>query len=150
MTQQTLEASTPCYLLKHGSQPISVPIHPDDPNANCVCVYGFSDKPVYDQFVKTATRLLTPYPLVKGYLANQLATDSISADTISETETVLRRLVVLDATDESQTVVLAASMASVLAAQQQGAKRVSVEYELTFDPSTKSYRFSNTVAAAAN
>ncbi len=130
MTLGTAFASTPCYVLKNGSQPISATTHPD--NKKCTCVYGFSDKPVYDQFIKNADELLTPYPLVIGYLSNQIeASESADDDLL---------LVILDARGAKQPVLAAATMETVLAAKKNKEEQVSVEFELTFDPGTNSYR----------
>jgi Fic family protein len=119
MTLGTAFASTPCYVLKNGSQPISATTHPD--NKKCTCVYGFSDKPVYDQFIKNADELLTPYPLVIGYLSNQIEAS--------------------ESTDDDLLLVLAAAtMETVLAAKKNKEEQVSVEFELTFDAGTNSYR----------
>ena len=117
MTQKTVLASTPCYVLKSGSQPIAPAIHPDE--TKCVCVYGFSDKPIYDQFIQSKSELLTPYPMVQGYLSNQVAAAGSEGDFL--------RLVILDATDGAQPVLGAATMSAVLLAQEQNADQVSVE-----------------------
>jgi hypothetical protein len=138
MPKKTDFANTPCYVLRSGNQPIYPTINFDDPDTNCVCVYSFSDKPNYDKFIKSAGQLLTPYPLVKGYLSNQIAEiDS------SDTNGVCLGLVILDATDLAQPVLSAATMAAVLLAQQEKAKQVPIEFELVFDPETTSYQFTN-------
>ena len=138
MSPRTDFANTPWYVLKRGNQPIQLEISSDDPEIQCVCIYGFSDKPVYDAFIKSVAQVLTPYPLVKGFLSSQIdAADSGKArgDRL--------QLVILDATDQAQPVLLAATMATVLLAQQEQAKQVPAEYELVFDPEIAGYRLSN-------
>ncbi len=132
MTTTTEFASTPCYVLKSGNQPIFPTINLEDSSKTCICVYGFSDKPIYDKFIDTAPQLLTPYPLVEGYLANQIAEAEATAPNGV-------CLVILDATDPTQSVLSAATMAEVLRAQQEKARQVSIVLELAYDPETASY-----------
>lgn len=134
MSQRTVFTNTPHYLLKSGNQAIYPTINLEDPNTNCICVYGFSEKPIYDKFIRSASQLLTPYPLVQGYLSNQLG-ESASDDTSGD----CLRLVILDATDQFQPVLFATTMKSVLKAQQDDSIQVPVEFELVFDPETSGY-----------
>lgn len=135
MKIKTSFANTPQYVLKSGNQPIYPTIKFDALDTTCICVYGFSDKPLYDEFINNASRILTPYPLVKLYLANQIA-EANSA----ETNGVCLSLVILDATDPAQHVVSVATMSAVLLALQEKAMQVPVEFELGFDPVTVSYQ----------
>ena len=134
MTNRTDFAKTPKYVLKSGKQPIHPTINFDDPESNCICVYGFSDKPIYDQFIKNSKQLLTPYPLVEGFLANQIA----ELDTAAEDRFSIG-LVIMDAVDPNQPVVSAATMAAVLDARKAALKKVPVEFEFHFDSETGSY-----------
>lgn len=137
----------PCYVLKSGNQTIYPTINFDDPDTHSVCIYGFSDKPIYDKFIKSADQALTPYPLVKGYLSNQVDEAASIKDGGD-----CRRLVILDAIDQAQPVLSAATMATVLLAYQEKAKQVRIEFELVFDPETTGYRLrddSNDVPAIA-
>ena len=136
MSQKTESANTPFFVLKNGNQPVNPTINFDDPNANCVCVYGFSDKSIYEKFIKSSGQLLTPYPLLKRYLENQIAEIDSAG-----TKAVCLGLVVLDATKTTQPLLSAATMAAVLHAQQEKAQKIFVEYELAFDPKTASYFF---------
>jgi hypothetical protein len=138
MSTEKRFAPTPCYMLKSGKQAIYPTIDFDDPVTHCVCVYGFSGKPIYDKFIQTAGQLLTPYPLVQGYLSNQVAVVNSA-----ETKGDCLGLVILDATDLAQPVLSAATMATVLLAHQEKAKQVSIEYEFVFDPGTAKYQISN-------
>lgn len=136
MTKKTARfANTPCYLLKSGNQPIYPTIQFVDPDPVWACVYGFSDKPIYDKFIKSAERLLTPYPLVKGYLT-KLIDDADSGGTKSG----CLGYVILDAIDPTQLVLQAATLEAVLTAHLDNATQVPVEVELNFDPVTVSYR----------
>jgi hypothetical protein len=136
MSKRTDFANTPWYVLKSGNQPIHPTIKFNDSDTHCICVYGFSDKPIYDRFIKNTTQELTPYPLLKGFLSSQID----KADSV-ETEGVCLTLVILDATDPAQPGLFAANMATVLLAQQEKAKQVSIEYELVLDPETTGYQF---------
>ena len=134
MTNKTDFANTPKYILKSEGQPALLTIDPDDPKTSCTCVYGFSDKPTFDQFIKNAKHALTPYPLVQGYLANQIA----EAESNGKSGTSLG-LVILDATDPKQPVVFATTMATVLDAQRVKANQIRIEMELVFNSKTGGY-----------
>ena len=136
MTKAARFANTPYYVLISGKQPIYPAINFIDPDTSCSSVYGFSDKPVYDKFIKGADHLLTPYPLVKGYLS-RLIGDQNSRDAKRH----VPGYVILDATDGAQPVLAAATVAAVLLAHQENSKQVPIEVELIFDPETTSYRF---------
>lgn len=132
MTPETALANTPRYVLKNGNHSLAPTIHPD--NTKSVCVYGFSAKPIYDQFINDAGELLTPYPLVEGYLSNQIESAGSDGDSL--------QLVILDACSGTQPVLAAATMEAVLKARQGNENQVSIAYELIFDAETNSYRFS--------
>ena len=135
MTKTARLANTPYYVLKSGNQPIYPTIDFDDPDTSCSCVYGFSDKPIYDKFIKGADQLLTPYPLVEGYL-----TKMIENQNSCESKCVCPGYIILDATDGGQPVLAAATIATVLLAHQEKLKQIPIEVELTFDLDTASYR----------
>ena len=142
MPLESNTASTPFYVLKSGNQAIYPTIEFDNQDTNCVCVYGFSDKPIYDKFIKSTEQHLTPYPLVKGYLVNQVAEAASSKNEESKL-----RLVILDAANFEQSVLSAATMANVLLAHQAKVKQVSIDCELVLDPATNSYQLSNQLVA---
>ncbi|MDB2686831.1 hypothetical protein N9Y42_06425 [Mariniblastus sp.] len=138
MTKKTDFASTPKYVLKSEGQPLCSTLDLTDPKSSRTCVYGFSDKSIYDQFIKNAKQPLTPYPLVHGYLTNQIA----------EVESAGKNgagigLIILDATDPKQPTVSAATVKAVLAAQQEKATQVQVELQLVFNSETGGYLKSN-------
>ena len=134
MTKDKALANTPYFVLRSDNQPICPTLHCDDPKAKCVCVYGFSGRSVYDQFIGSTKQQLVPYPLVQGYLANQVAD-------AAEKKGAQSGLVILDATDGEQPKLLAATMDAVRLAQQEKAKQIEVEYELEFDTANGGYRF---------
>ncbi|MDB4766218.1 hypothetical protein OAG71_00875 [bacterium] len=133
MTKQPTLAATPLYVLRSDNQTFSPTITSDEAITDCVCIYGFSDKPIYDQFIKSTDQLLTPYPLVGGYLENRIEEEAATG------EKTFLRLIILDATDISQKSVSAATMAAVLSAQQEKNDQTPIDFELTFDPATSSY-----------
>ncbi|MCS7467035.1 hypothetical protein NZK35_10290 [Stieleria sp. ICT_E10.1] len=124
-----LPANTPCYVLLDGKQRLAPQLIAPDSGPAFVAIYGFSDKQPYDLFIADSKLALTPYPLVKGYLKNQIAE---SSDVI--------HLVVLDAGGPNESPLNAATMDSVLQAQQQDANQVSVSFRLTLDGDAKAYR----------
>ena len=128
MTKKTALADAPKYVLKSGNQPVAPTVILDDSKKSCVCVYGFSDKRIFDEFNKNSKEQLTPYPLVTGYLANQ-----ISAAEAAGADKVAACLVILDAKSPTHPIVSAATMAAVLDGQHEKAKEVPIELELAFN-----------------
>lgn len=141
MEQFPNTGKTPNYVLRSDNKPFSPAIEfadtENETDANCVCVYGFSDKPIYDTFLKSVSQLLTPYPLVKGFLQREI-TEGEEAATLGHS----MRLVVLDAAHLSQPILKVATMVAVLRAMQENEKQVPVEYELAYEAGTQSYRLS--------
>lgn len=135
MTKNVTLAKRPGYMLKSGSEPIFPKVVFDAATQVGVCIYGFSGKPIYDDFIRSAAQLLTPYPLVMRFLAEKIA----SLDTVSSSE-IGPALVILDATSATQPVVVAATMATVLQAMEDNVKQVPVEFELVFDGEKGSYQ----------
>lgn len=144
MTKKASFANTPYDVLKSGNQPIYPTIGFDDPDTSCSCVYGFSDKTIYDKFIKSADQLLTPYPLVKGYLAKMLDDQNSH-----ESKHVCPGYVILDATDLEQPVIGAATIATVLLAHQEKSKQVPIEFELVFDQKIACYQVKKREATGA-
>lgn len=135
MPKTTDFIDTPRYLLKSGNQAIFPTINFENPDTNCVCVYGFSDKPIYDKFIESADQLLTPYPLVKGFLVNQIAEVNLDGGGAH------LAVVILDALGLEDPILSAASMATVLLAQQEKTNQVQAEFSLSFDTNMNEYRF---------
>ena len=99
-----------------------------------MAIYGFSEKELYDKFSQLSGRTLTPYPLVKGYLQNQV--DSAGN---------CLKLVVVDATGFDEPLLDATTMEAALEAQENKASRVALKYRLTFDQKTNDYTATKTV-----
>ena len=124
-----LFANTPCYVLLDGKQRLGPKTLPPHSSSEGMAIYGFSDKTPYDLFCANCEQALTPYPLVKGYLKNQI-TDS--GDAV--------HLVVVDAAGPNEAQLNAATMNSVLEAQEQKANRVTISFRLVLDQESQAYR----------
>ena len=122
-------SKTPRYVLKDGSRPTSPAISQAPSKEESTVIFGFSDKPEYDTFLKASSRLLTPYPLVKGYLQNQI---DLNVDSLS--------LVVLDAASPQQATLYAATFRDVLESWQLDSESVPFSYQLTREPNSQGYR----------
>lgn len=128
-------SDTPYYVLKDGSRPAGPNVVQDDLGLNCLSVFGFSDKGPYDRFLKNSQQALTPYPLVKVYLREQ---SSASGDGL--------KLVVLNVAGPHEPCLSAATMASVLVAQENRAGNVTATHRLLFDEEADAYRVEEIVA----
>ncbi|QEF97378.1 hypothetical protein Mal15_14180 [Stieleria maiorica] len=130
MTAQLVD--TPYYVLLDGKQRLGPKLLRPHLGPEGVAIYGFSDKPTYDLFCANSNLALTPYPLVKGYLKNQI-TDSGNAI----------HLIVVDAEGPNETQLNATTMKSVLTAQEQESERVTISFHLMLDPGSQAYRVEN-------
>jgi hypothetical protein len=119
----------PRYLLRDGRIFSGLSISNDSATVSVSALYGFSDKPQYDLYLTQCTRTLTPYPLVKGYLKNQI---EASPDSL--------QLVVLDAATPNQDVLDAATMQAIVDALNLNLPTVAISHHLTLDASTATYR----------
>jgi hypothetical protein len=128
-TMTALLVNTPRYVLLDGKQRLSPKLLGLQCGPECVAIYGFSDKQPYDLFCANSDVPLTPYPLVKGYLKNQITE---SGNTV--------HLVVVDAAGPQEAHLNAATMNSVLEAQEQEANHVTISFRLTLDQDSQSYR----------
>ena len=97
--------------------------------AGCSVIYGFSDKGPYDRFCGNSDLALRPYPLVEGYLRNQVGV--LGGDL---------KLIVLDADGPRERCLHAATMEAVLEAQENRAAGVNTGYRLILDPKADAYR----------
>jgi len=122
-------ARTPRYVLRDGSHPTFPIVLQASSAAETIAIFGFSDKPEYDTFVSAAPQALTPYPLVKGYLQNQIALDVDSL-----------RLTVLDAAGPQQETLDAATFEDVLEAFQRNSESVRITHQLIRDAAAQGYR----------
>ncbi|MDA8745790.1 hypothetical protein N9N28_14250 [Rubripirellula amarantea] len=122
-------AKTPRYVLKEGSYPSCPSVLQTSSDNHAVVIYGFSDKPEYDAFLSGSSLALTPYPLVKGFLKNQINLDSGSL-----------KLVVLDAGYSAEQCLYAATFQSVLKSFQSDLECVTVSHRLVLEASAPLYR----------
>ena len=129
MPISTVAASTPNYVLIDGNLRIGPKVLPLDAGMGCSAIYGFSDKGPYDRFCANSQLALKPYPLVKGYLRNQMEAPGDSL-----------KLVVIDAAGPSEPYLHAATIEAVLEAQESRAAHVTAAYRLTFDEEANAYR----------
>ena len=100
-----------------------------DAGFECSAFCGSSDKGPYDKFCPNSQLALKPYPLVKGYLRNQIDAQGDSL-----------KLVVIDAAGPSEPYLHAATIEAVLEAQERRAAHVTAAYRLTFDEGATAYR----------
>ena len=125
----TVAASTPKYVLIDGNLPIGPNVVPLEGGIECLAIYGFSNKDRYDKFCANSQLALRPYPLVKGYLRNQI---DVPGDSF--------KLVMIDATSPSEPHLHAATIAAVLDAQESHSVHVTTAHRLTFNEHVNAYR----------
>ena len=125
----TVAASTPNYVLIDGDLRIGPKIVPLDVGTECVAIYGFSSKGPYDRFCSNSQRALKPYPLVTGYLRNEMDAPGNGL-----------KLVVIDANGPGEPYVQAATIEAVFEAKESRAAHVTAAYRLTFDEEANAYR----------
>jgi len=102
---------------------------------HCLPIYGFSSRETYEAFRTNCDLMLTPYPLVKRFLQEQIDAASDSP-----------RLVVLNATFPNAARVEATTMEAVLTAQTTKATQVATTYHLVLDLAENAYRIEATSA----
>lgn len=122
-------AKVPRYVLKDSSHPTCPSAYGSSPDHPVVVIFGFSDKPEYDVFLEASSLELTPYPLVKGYLQNQIGLEMSAT-----------KLVAVDAASPHQLVFHAATMEAVLESFQLGLDQVAITHQLILDEFSKHYR----------
>ena len=129
MPLSTVAASTPNYVLIDGNLRIGPKVVPLDDGIECSAIYGFSDKSPYDRYCLNSQQALRPYPLVRGYLVNQI---DARGDSL--------KLVVIDAAGPSEPLLHAATTEAVLEAQESRTAHVTAAYRLTFDEKANAYQ----------
>ena len=129
MSSPLVERGTPHYVLMDHKERIGPKVGLLHDGGSCLAIYGFSDKQPYEAFCKNSSLALTPYPLVKFYLQNQ----------VDEGEQRFK-LVILDAIDPNADTLYAATMHDALEAHIHGRKTVPVSYQLDFDKAKSEYR----------
>ena len=122
-------AKIPRYILKDGSHPTRPIVLSETSRAESTVIFAFSGKPAYDAFLIASSQALTPYPLVKGYLQNQLA---LGVDGL--------RLIVLDAGGPQQEALDAATFENVLESFERNSESVPITHQLFRDEASRGYR----------
>lgn len=136
-----MKIATPNYVLRDDGHAVCPTVAEASAGLIHKLVFGFSDKPFYDEFASKSKLLLMPYPLVKGYLKNQMEAatgddDSKQADANGS----LLSLVVVDAPGPSADVIYATTMEAVLVAFDIRARRIVATHLLRFDPKSSSFQ----------
>ena len=124
-----VDATTPSHVLMDGDQCLGPPLMPFDSGRACAAIYGFSGKAAYDTFSAASPLALTPYPLVKGYLRNQ----------INEAGEGLK-LIAIDAVGPLVPTLNAAPLQCVLDAMEEKTRHVNAGYLLVFNEEASAYR----------
>jgi len=117
-------ADTPFYVLLEGSQRIGPHVAGSESES---FIYGFSDNGLYHKFCANSELSLTPYPLVKGYLRDQVGVTCV-------------KFIVIDAEGPQQTSLRAATVKAVLEAQERRSPQVAAPYCLIYDKEANAYR----------
>lgn len=129
MTSMEEVFCTPRYVLLDDNRRLGPKVIPSDVGVGCSVIYGFSDKEPYDRFCGNSDLSLRPYPLVEGYLKNQVG---VSGGDL--------KLIALDAGGPRELRLHAATMEAVLEAQENRAAGLNTGYRLIFDPNVDAYR----------
>ena len=124
-----LSTSTPLYVLLDDKLRIGPSLTASQSGPQYTAIYSFSDKQPYDLFCANCDLPLTPYPLVRGYLKNQIADAGEAV-----------HFVVVDAAGPREGKLNATTMGSVLEAQEQKANHVNISFQLMQDPGSQAYR----------
>jgi hypothetical protein len=153
-----VSSKTPRYVLRHGLQLVSPSLSGNhtfvagsevadsqvaDSRSSPVApsvIFGFTDKPQYDAFLQGDTKHLTPYPLVKRFLMDQL--DQVEHRTGT-------KLLVVDALDPNQRVMQATTFEAALKSLQDGQHLVPITHRLIrddVDDASCHYRIESTIA----
>ena len=117
-------AETPFYVLLEGSRRIGPQVAGAESEA---FIYGFSDKGPYDKFCADCELSLKPYPLVKGYLRNQV-------------DEGCAKFIVVDAEGPRQNSLRAATVKAVLEAQESQSLQVATACCLIYDEEANEYQ----------
>ena len=115
---------TPFYVLMDGKRRIGPQVAGSESEA---FIYGFSDKGPYDKFCANCELSLKPYPLVKGYLRNQVGA-------------ACAKFIVIDAEGPGQSSLRAATVQAVLEAQESRSLQVATACCLNWDNEMNAYR----------
>lgn len=122
-------SKTPHYVLREGNHPTALTAVNDASDASTSVIFGFSDKPQYDAFLSLSPLHLTPYPLVRRFLVDQIA---LNGDSL--------KLVALDVSTPTQQLLSAATFESVLSSLQSNSDHVTVTHQIWLDTETAEYK----------
>lgn len=120
-------AKIPRYILRDSLGYASPRVLLTSRQVGAIVLYGFSDKPEYDDFISSNESALMPYPLVRGYLERSL-------------DNSLLQLIVLDAEFSQQSHLRAATFDDVLDSFRNNAPTVRVTHQLMIDTESAAYR----------
>ncbi len=137
---ENLNVATPRYVLMNGKNRIGPSVTSESCARNCLAIYGFSGKGPYDRFQQNSEQHLTPYPLVEGYLSNQIAADSESGDPEGSL-----KLVVLDAAGPDDPLLFAVTMQATLDAQKNRILQVKTSHCLSFNSQASAYQIAGAI-----
>jgi hypothetical protein len=119
----------PKYVLLHQGKKFGPQVLETTPRTNGIAIYGFSEKATFDAFCQLSKQALTPYPLVKRYLRDQI-------EAACEKEAV----VVVDATSPEALELDGVSMTDLLAAIEHESPDVAVRFRFTKELQSDKYQ----------
>ena len=131
---QELLVDMPVYVLLEDHQRLGPRVVSPQAGTKCEAVYGFSCKRAYDQFCAKSRLALTPYPLVKVFLQDQLDAPEGGL-----------HLIVVDAAGPNEASLDAVTMSSVLESYDDPARRVVVSFRLILEQAEQAYRVERVV-----
>lgn len=129
MTMHEVVVSTPRYVLLDGNRRLGPEVISSDLGHECSVIYGFSGKDAYDRFLANSDLALRPYPLVEGYLRNQVG--DAGGDL---------QLIVADADGPRERRLQALTMAAVLQAQETRLAQLPAAHQFVLDQQANAYR----------
>jgi hypothetical protein len=119
----------PRYVLRSGHQALGLANIRNTAGPRTTAIYGFSDKPQYDVFMKQYSKPPTPYPLVRCYLQDQM---EIGSETL--------RLVLIDATSATQATLYAVTFPALDNALLLGQSTIELSHQLLLDETGSIYQ----------
>ncbi|MDA8562992.1 hypothetical protein N9L06_00920 [Mariniblastus sp.] len=136
-----MKIATPNYVLRDEGHAVRPVVAQASAGLIHDLIFGFSDKPFYDEFASKSKLLLLPYPLVKGYLKNQLEAATGDDDSKqANANGALLSLVVVDAAGPEADVIYATTMEAILVAFDFRAKQILATHLLRFVPKSSSFQ----------
>lgn len=115
----SLQMATPEYVLLDGNQRVGPLLTAPHSGPAWVVIFGFSGKQAYDIFCINSHKNLTPYPLVKVFLREQIA------EIVNGV-----KLVAIDPVSPLEAQLNASTLEEVLAAHEKKLPRVNIAYRL--------------------